>query len=117
MKLEDRASVAENKEMLAQHMRGLVERASQSGSHLECIIGAGSVLGTIWPLLSAAQEAGPTPSGITIPRCVHPNLTRGSEIICKAETKKKKSPLSISYSPPPSASSLCFSSLSTVTLP
>ena len=54
VKHEDRASVEESKELLAEHMRVLVERASQSGSHLECIIGAGTALGAMVPLLNAA---------------------------------------------------------------
>lgn len=55
---EDRASVEESRELLAEHIHALVESASQSGSHLECIIGAGTALGAMVSLLSAAMEVG-----------------------------------------------------------
>lgn len=50
-KHEDGSSVEEKRELLEKHMRALRERALQTGSHMECIIGAGMVLGAIVPLL------------------------------------------------------------------
>lgn len=58
MKHQDRASVEESRELLAEYMRTLVERASQSGCHLECITGARKALDAMVPLMNAAMESG-----------------------------------------------------------
>lgn len=58
MKHQDRVSVEESRELLAEYMRTLVERASQSGCHLECITGARKALDAMVPLMNAAMESG-----------------------------------------------------------
>jgi|AntAceMinimDraft_5_1070358.scaffolds.fasta_scaffold69201_2 hypothetical protein len=53
VKPEGGSSSEESKEKLAELMRVFVELSSQSGSHLQCIIGAGTALGTMVHLLHA----------------------------------------------------------------
>ena len=107
MKHEDRASVEESRELLVQHMRGLVERASQSGSHLECIIGAGTVLGAMCPLLSAAAEhhGGAEKSGVA--RYVQTRVTQW-KLRQKTEKRGQGAPLPLSGPPPADALNVFF---------
>jgi hypothetical protein len=46
-------SVEESRDSLDLHVQSLTASASQSGNHVDCILGAGLVLGAVIPLVNA----------------------------------------------------------------
>eukprot|EP00740_Mantoniella_antarctica_P010029 CAMPEP_0181375108 /NCGR_PEP_ID=MMETSP1106-20121128/16436_1 /TAXON_ID=81844 /ORGANISM="Mantoniella antarctica, Strain SL-175" /LENGTH=328 /DNA_ID=CAMNT_0023493251 /DNA_START=174 /DNA_END=1157 /DNA_ORIENTATION=+ len=83
VKPEGGSSSEESKEKLAELMRVFVELSSQSGSHLQCIIGAGTALGTMVHLLHA-MDVGTS----SISSDVEKHAGEAHELLCKAVKSK-----------------------------